>query len=78
MRFDPNTIEHLGVKMYSALPPIIAEIVSNSYDAEARKVDIFLDDTNSSKSITISDDGHGMNFSEINTKFPLMMCVGLP
>jgi len=69
MRFDPNTIEHLGVKMYSTLPPIIAEIVSNSYDAEAKKVDIFLRDNEAKKSITITDDGHGMSFSEINSNF---------
>ena len=69
MKFDPNTIEHLGVKMYSTLPPIIAEIVSNSYDAEANKVDIFLRDKDAKKSITITDDGHGMNFQEINTNF---------
>ena len=69
MKFDPNTIEHLGVKMYSTLPPIIAEIVSNSYDAEAKKVDIFLRDKGASKSITITDDGHGMTFPEINSNF---------
>lgn len=69
MKFDPNTIEHLGVKMYSTLPPIIAEIVSNSYDAEAKKVDIFLNDNTASKSITITDNGHGMSFSEINSNF---------
>jgi hypothetical protein len=69
MKFDPNTIEHLGVKMYSTLPPIIAEIVSNSYDAEAKKVDIFLNDNKKNKSITIIDNGHGMSFSEINSNF---------
>ncbi|MCC4211370.1 ATP-binding protein [Leeuwenhoekiella parthenopeia] len=69
MKFDPNTIEHLGVKMYSTLPPIIAEIVSNSYDAEAKKVQIFLRDKAAKKSISIEDDGHGMTFKEINTNF---------
>lgn len=69
MRFDPNTIEHLGVKMYSTLPPIIAEIVSNSYDAEAKNVDILLNDVEAYKSITITDNGHGMTFSEINSSF---------
>jgi hypothetical protein len=69
MKFDPNTIEHLGVKMYSTLPPIIAEIVSNSYDAEAKEVQIYLNDNDKKKSITISDDGHGMTFKEINSNF---------
>ena len=26
MHFDPNTIEHLGIQMYSTLPPVIAEL----------------------------------------------------
>lgn len=69
MRFDPNTIEHLGVKMYSTLPPVIAEMVSNSYDAEAKNVEIWLFDNDESKSIKIKDDGHGMSFEEINNQF---------
>ena len=45
MTFDPHTIEHLGIKMYSTLPPLIAELVSNAYDADASKVLIELKDT---------------------------------
>jgi signal transduction histidine kinase len=69
MRFDPNTIEHLGVKMYATLPPVIAEIVSNSYDAEAKNVKIWLYDETSEKKIIIEDDGHGMSFDDINNQF---------
>jgi hypothetical protein len=69
MRFDPNTIEHLGVKMYSTLPPVIAEIVSNAYDAEAHNVDIWLFDEGEKKEIVIKDDGHGMSFDDINKQF---------
>lgn len=69
MSFDPNTIEHLGIKMYATLPPVIAEIVSNSFDAEAEKVEIWLHDTKEEKEIKIVDDGHGMTFDEINTNF---------
>ncbi|MEO6734403.1 MAG: ATP-binding protein [Ferruginibacter sp.] len=68
MVFDPTTIEHLGIQMYSTLPPVIAELVSNSYDADAKKVTIFLYDVDEKK-IIIADDGHGMTFSEINAKF---------
>ena len=35
MSFDPHTIEHLGVKMYSVLPNAIAELIANAYDADA-------------------------------------------
>jgi hypothetical protein len=68
MQFDPNTIQHLGIKMYSTLPPVIAEIVANSYDADAKEVNIYLNDT-SDLEIVIEDDGHGMGYSELNPKF---------
>ena len=71
MRFDPRTIEHLGIQMYSTLPPVIAELVSNSYDAEAKEVTIHLFDENK-KEIIVEDNGHGMNFQEINDKFLLI------
>ena len=44
MHFDPNTIEHLGIQMYSTLPPVIAELISNAYDADAKHVKIHLAD----------------------------------
>jgi hypothetical protein len=71
MKFDPNTIEHLGIHQYSTLPPVIAELVSNSYDAEAEAVTIYLVD-NGDKEITIEDNGHGMTFNEINANFLLI------
>lgn len=71
MRFDPRTIEHLGIQMYSTLPPVIAELVSNSYDADAKEVTISLFDEGS-KNIIVEDDGHGMSFQEINNKFLLI------
>ena len=69
MRFDPNVITNLGIQMYSTLPPVIAELVSNSYDAESEEVNIFLNDGGDEKSIVIEDNGHGMSFEEINDKF---------
>ena len=30
LRFDPHTIEHLGIKMYSQLPHALAELVANT------------------------------------------------
>ena len=38
MTFDPHTIEHLGIKMYSVLPNAMAELIANAYDAEADNV----------------------------------------
>jgi hypothetical protein len=68
MKFDPQTIEHLGIQMYYTLPPVIAELVSNSYDADATQVDVFLNDKGA-KSIVVQDNGHGMTYDDINTKF---------
>lgn len=69
MSFDPHTIEHLGVKMYSQLPNAIAELVANSYDAESPDVHIKLTDTATEKSIAVIDKGVGMSFEEINSNF---------
>ncbi|MCX7237122.1 TIGR02391 family protein [Polynucleobacter sp.] len=69
MSFDPNTIEHLGIKMYSQIPNAIAELIANAYDADASVVYIKLYDNNLGKSIEVIDDGMGMDFDEINQKF---------
>ena len=69
MKFDPNVITHLGIQMYSTLPPVISELVSNAYDADATKVTIRLNDREPEKFILIEDNGHGMSFDEINEKF---------
>lgn len=69
MSFDPHTIEHLGVKMYSVLPNAIAELIANSYDAESPEVHILLTDNEKGKSIAVMDKGVGMSFSEINDNF---------
>ena len=68
MSFDPNTIEHLGIQMYSTLPPVIAELVANAYDADAKSVKICLEDQGE-KTIIIEDNGHGMSFADLEAKF---------
>lgn len=69
MTFDPHTIEHLGVKMYSNIPNAIAELIANAYDADAHHVQINLFDKAGEKRIEVTDDGEGMNFNEINEQF---------
>ena len=68
MENDPNTIEHLGIHQYSTLPPVLAELVANAYDAEAKEVSIYLFDRDK-KEIVVEDNGHGMTFTELNSKF---------
>ena len=69
LKFDPHTIEHLGIKMYSQLPYALAELVANAYDAGAENVNIKLYDKNTDKKIIVSDDGCGMSFDEIKDNF---------
>lgn len=69
MSFDPQTIEHLGIKMYSRIPNAIAELIANSYDADAGEAKVKLYDKVSEKRIEVVDDGVGMDFAEINEKF---------
>lgn len=66
--FDINTIDHLGVKLYSTIPPMIAELVANAWDADAKHVYINLVDEDN-KSITVTDDGTGMSFDDLNKHF---------
>lgn len=70
MSFDPNVIDDLGAKLYSTLPPIVAELIANSYDACSKRVEIELfDNDEANKKIIIRDNGHGMSFDEINTRY---------
>ena len=71
MRFDPNTIQHLGIKMYSTLPSALAELIANAYDADAHEVMINLYDKKDKK-IIVSDNGFGMTFEEVNDHFLLI------
>lgn len=68
IKFDKNTIDHLGIKLYSKFPPVVAELISNSYDADAENVIIKIDYIN--KVVTVCDDGIGMNHEELNENFP--------
>ena len=70
MRFDPQTINHLGLRMYSTLPPALAELISNSYDADATNVIITLMEVKGKpKEIKIDDDEIGLSYDDIINKF---------
>lgn len=68
MSVDLNVLEHLGINLYSSIPPVLSEVVANSYDADATKVNISVF-TGSTPTITILDDGNGMSLSDINDKY---------
>ncbi|WP_177191523.1 TIGR02391 family protein [Nocardioides luteus] len=68
LSFDPRTIEHLGFKMYSRLPNAVAELVANSYDADATHVEVVVD-TSGKQSVRVTDDGHGMSPQDLADKY---------
>lgn len=69
LSFDPNTIKHLGVSLYSQLSSVLAELISNSWDADAENISIEFIDNGLNKEIIYKDDGHGMTLDELNNKY---------
>lgn len=63
MRFDIGVIKHLGLQMYSTLPPVIAELVSNAWDADATHVNITIPtgQVSATSEIVVEDNGYGMS-----------------
>ena len=72
MKFDVGTIKHLGLQMYSTLPPVIGELVANGWDANATKVEITIPDepiNERTSEIVITDNGDGMSDDEVREKY---------
>lgn len=67
LQYSHNIIEHLGLKLYQNKPTnVIAELVSNSWDALANTVNIDLISKQGTPiGILVSDDGLGMTSEEI-------------
>jgi hypothetical protein len=65
---DPKVIAILGPNLYGDTASIIAELVSNSYDADADNCWVTIK-TGASPEIIIEDDGIGMTPKEVNTFF---------
>jgi hypothetical protein len=75
LTFSHNIVEHLGLKLYQNKPTnVIAEIVSNSWDADAARVDINTQMT-ADRWVAIHDDGQGMTREELASSY---LIVGLP
>lgn len=70
LSFEPRTIEHLGLQMYSQLPAALAELIANAYDADANNVTVTVaNDEQGSQFIAVHDDGHGMSRRDLNQKY---------
>jgi hypothetical protein len=80
LRISPTTVDKLGVKLYDKVSAVVAELVANSYDADAETVRIELpvgtalakknketgevEEPNPPWMIEVTDDGHGMTPTE--------------
>lgn len=74
LRFSHNIVEHLGLKLYQNQPTrVIAEIISNGWDADAERVAVSIDE--SGKWISVKDDGVGMSRDTLANSF---LVVGHP
>lgn len=65
--YAPTAVQHLGVGLYKQLPQSIAELITNAWDADAKKVLIKID--YKKRIIVVSDNGHGMGYEELNNNF---------
>ena len=71
MTLSLHVLEELGINLYSNVPAVLAEVVANSWDADAKNVHIEIDHDN--EQIEITDDGRGMlvnrQVNEVNDKY---------
>ena len=58
LNVDPRILELLGPNLYTNIYYVLAELIANAYDADAKNVYIIagMDD------IRVEDDGHGMSY----------------
>jgi HSP90 family molecular chaperone len=68
-----RTLEHLGIQMYKRRDAAIAELVANSWDAEAKKVEILVPEQAeydpATSAIFVTDDGSGMEPDDIQDHY---------
>lgn len=62
-----SVLNHLGRNLYRSFATILGEAISNSWDADARNVYIYIDKGNNS--FFIKDDGEGMTAHDFQNKF---------
>lgn len=67
IKLDRRVLKQLGSQLYGDTPSVIAELVANSYDADAKNVWITIDTLNNN--VIVEDDGKGMTANDINNAF---------
>ena len=71
LEIELTVINDLGIRLYGKLPPVMSEMVANSWDADAGKVEIRLPKGRISpeSEIVVKDDGTGMSRDDIVDKY---------
>jgi hypothetical protein len=65
MIIEPKILEFLGPNLYTNIYYILAELIANSYDADAENVYLIIRDD----MIIVEDDGVGMSYNDISANF---------
>lgn len=61
LSIEPSILELLGPSLYTNIYYVLAELIANAYDAQAKNVYIIA----AKDSITVEDDGTGMTYEEV-------------
>ncbi|MFI5779222.1 ATP-binding protein [Nocardia sp. NPDC051570] len=80
MRISRLAIDKLGIKLYDRVSAVLAELIANSYDADATVVEVSLPwgvtlggtvraAEDSHYEIVVTDNGHGMTADEVNEHY---------
>ncbi len=80
MRISRLAIDKLGIKLYDRVSAVLAELIANSYDADATLVDVSLPwgvtlagtvraAEEPQYAIVVRDNGHGMTAAEVNEHY---------
>lgn len=73
VNFGPELLQLLGPNLYTNIYYVLGELIANAYDADASNVYILYD--KSENKIIVEDDGNGMSYQEMNSKF---LPIGVP
>ena len=65
MSINLQVLNHLGLNLYSNTSAVLSEVIANAWDADATKINIQIE----GDTISITDNGIGMNLSDINSKY---------
>ena len=67
---SPRTLDHFGISAYNSIKKSLVELCSNSYDADATRIDIVIPKkVEGNSAIIVQDNGTGMSLDEFQKKY---------